>query len=256
MNAAFTCFMAISPALGCYLNQVFGWRGNYAVVGIISIFSWIAIVLALPETLKIKKRVTVKQIKYDCFILLKSNYFLCTSSAPSLLYAAYLSFITSAPFLYRQTLGLSLYDYAMHQVIVVSSFSIVSMLSGAILKYMTSLQCAVMGISLSIIGVISFLLGSLVFPGAFITTISVSVFSVGFALFYPVIFTASLSIFPSIKGSATSLIMSKRAIIIALVVFTTGHFYDGKLSTVAQIMFCVVSIAGLLMGLSLFKNKR
>jgi DHA1 family bicyclomycin/chloramphenicol resistance-like MFS transporter len=142
----------------------------------------------------------------------------------------------------------------MHQVIVVSSFSIVSMLSGAILKYMTSLQCAVMGISLSIIGVISFLLGSLVFPGAFITTISVSVFSVGFALFYPVIFTASLSIFPSIK--ATSLIMSKRAIIIALVVFTTGHFYDGKLSTVAQIMFCVVSIAGLLMGLSLFKNKR
>lgn len=255
MNCAFTCLMAISPILGCYLNEIFGWRGNYAVVGIISLLSWILIIFSLPETLNMKKRVSVKQIRNDFYLLLRSGHFLQTSFAPSLLYASYLSFITSAPFLYMHTFKLPLYEYAAHQVIVVVSFAIVSMLSGVILKYMNNFQCILTGITFSIIGTLSFWLGSLIFPNALTTTASVSIFSVGFALLYPVTFTSSLEIFPNIKGSATSLIMSKRAVIIAFVIFMTSYFYDGKSSTVAWIMFCAVSIAGLLMFSYCLKRK-
>ncbi len=243
MNCVLTCLMALSPIAGAYLNEAFGWRGSYATVAFICVLSWGLLILALSETLAIKRSIDLKVLFTNTKKLLKSKIFLQTSIVPSLLYAAYLSFITSASFLYMGTFKVSMHIYALHQALIVAVFALVSLFSGAILKYIGSSKCVSLGISLSGVGTLAFLLTSIACPSALLTTVTVSLFAIGFALIYPPIFTASLEIFPYIKGIATSLVMSKRAVIVAFSTWTTGYFYNGTPIRVSVIMVITVGAA-------------
>lgn len=246
MNCILTCLMAIAPIAGSYLNQQFGWRGNYIIVAIVCVFSWILLILLLSETQHIKQKVHFKDLISNIVQLLKSTLFLKMSFAPSLLYGAYLSFITSAPFLYMQTFKLPILLYALHQAFIVTAFALISLFSSQILKHIGKEKCANLGIGLTVFGTLIFLTGSLIIPNAVFTTITVSIFAIGAALFYPVVFSASLEIFPNLKGSATSLIMSKRAIIVATATATTGYFYNDSPVTIAIIMGIIVGITQIL----------
>lgn len=250
MNCVLTCLMAASPVVGSYLNEAFGWRGTYTAVAIVCIISWGSLIMALTETQCFKKPLNFKEWLLNTKCLLNNKAFLQTSIAPSLLYGAYLSFITCASFLYMQTFKLSMHLYALHQALIVAVFALVSLLSGTILKHIGPRKCVSIGISLSIFGTVAFLLVSLVAPSAVLTTATVSVFSIGFALFYPVVFTSSLEIFPNLKGTATSLVMAKRAIIVAFATWVTGNFYNDSPPKVAIIMV-IAAIMG--WGVS-FKN--
>lgn len=243
MNCILTCLMAASPVVGSYLNEIFGWRGTYIAVAIISIISWGSLTLALAETNSFKKSINLKELLLNTKNILKEKAFLQTSIAPSLLYGAYLSFITYASFLYMQTFKLPMYLYAIHQALIITVFALVSLFSGILLKYINPRKCLLIGITLSMLGALAFLFISLATPNAMLTTATISLFSMGFALFYPVVFTSSLEIFPKLKGSTSSIVMAKRAIIVALVTWETGNFYNGSPIRVAIIMVIATAIA-------------
>ena len=99
MNCVLTCLMAASPIAGSYLNEEFGWRGTYMAVAIVCIISWMLLTLALRETQHFKKSLEFRAVLLNAKSLLNNKAFLQTSIAPSLLYGAYLSFITCASFL-------------------------------------------------------------------------------------------------------------------------------------------------------------
>lgn len=246
MNCIFTCLMAASPIIGSYLNGAFGWRSTYTAVAIVCIISWILLTLALSETQSFKKSLEPKAVLLNIISLLKNKVFLQTSIAPSLLYSAYLSFITSASFLYMHTFKLPMYLYAIHQATIVGAFALISLFSAKILKFIGALKCVYIGINLSAFGTLAFLCVSLLCPTPTLTTATVGAFTIGSAIFYPVVFTSSLEIFPNIKGSATSLIMAKRAIIITLITWITGNFYNGSPLSIAIIMVITVTCAFIL----------
>jgi DHA1 family bicyclomycin/chloramphenicol resistance-like MFS transporter len=141
------------------------------------------------------------------------------------------------------TFKLSMHLYSLHQALILAVFALVSLFSGTILKYIGSSKCVSLGISLSGAGTFAFLLTSIVCPSALLTTVTVSHFAIGFALFYPPIFTASLEIFPDLRGSAISLVMSKRAVIVALATWIMGCFYNGNSARVALVMTIAVGVA-------------
>lgn len=253
MNCVLTCLMAASPVAGSFLNESFGWQGSYLCVAIVSVVSWVLLVLGLPETLETRSKLDFKKLLQTALVQLNNKTFLKTSIAPSLLYAAYLSFITLASFLYMHTFKLSMMLYAVHQAFIVSVFALVSLCSGTILKYVTAKKCVHIGISLSILGAIGFLISSILCPNAVFTTATVSIFAGGTALFYPVVFAKSLEIFPSTKGIATSLIMAKRAILVAASTCLSGCIYNGSPESLAMIMVPIVLAAG---TISSSKNRK
>ncbi len=61
-------------------------------------------------------------------------------------------------------------------------------------------------------------------------------FAIGFAIIYPVVFTASLEIFPESKGTASSLIMSQRALLNAAFIALIGYYFDGSAFMVSSVM--------------------
>lgn len=225
MNAVLTSLMALAPALGGFVNEAIGWRGSYGLVALMALLAWLAIVFFLPETKKkLEPRWQIKEMRK-----MGSDFtFLAASMVPSLLYSAYLVFVTSASFIYLDTYGLTMLEYVLNQGAVVTAFAVVSLFAGGGKR-----SRIILGTFLSVFGVLlsySFL------------TLGMVLFAVGFAITYPVIFTASLEIFPQSKGAASSLIMSQRALLNAAFITLISFIFDGSAFIVSSVMLGAITL--------------
>lgn len=211
MNAVFTSLMALAPVIGGFINAAIGWRGNYGVVAGICIVSWMLLLLFLPETSKqIEKgsrpKIKPQEILSDYKTLLTSSKFMMAAAVPSLLYGCYMAFVAIGPFIYMQTMELSMLIYTINTAFVVACFAIISFLSGKITNLLGTRNTLISALAIQFLGTMwmYFSKNAIHFTG------SMSIFSIGFALIYPIVFARSMEIFPQIKGTASSAIMSLR----------------------------------------------
>lgn len=260
MNSLISIFMTAAPIAGAFINESIGWRGNYSTVAIISLVSWVMLYLWLPETKTNIEVFSIKKIKSDFKTLLSDKAFMCAALAPSLTYAGWMVFVSCASFVYIETYELSIVHYALHQGAVIFVFSTCSLYYSTISKAIGAFNCVIYGVYLMIFGSVALLIIALIFDNApYLTTLSMMIFGVGAAIFYPVVFARSLELFPNISGTASSVIMSIRALVCAAFIAISSYIYYGKLWTVsamilASVVFLIVSTLLLLNLISFAKN--
>ncbi|MGL9758725.1 MAG: MFS transporter [Wolbachia sp.] len=241
MNSILTVVMAIAPVLGSFINGAVGWRGNYATVAILCLISWVLLLLALPETKKDRDAFSLKKITKDYGKLLLSSKFMVLSLISSLFSAAYMSFITCGPFLYMETFGLSSTIYALHQGAIVGCFSIISLFAGKILQRLGAIWCVISGTGVIAIGSLLLVIFSVIMPHSYyLVTLSMIIFSIGCAMCQPVVFNASINVFPEIKGTASSAVSFIRAFIMAIFIGLTSYVYNGQTISAAILIFSAV----------------
>lgn len=244
MNACLSIVMAIAPLIGGFINESFGWRGNYSIVVLLGSISWIFLLLFLPETKTTLDKFSPRKIIIDYRNLLFSGKFMSAALVPSLLFSAYMSFIAASSFLYIETYGLPTLNFVAHQAIIVASFAMTSLIADKLIKRLSSNQVVMLGIGISTLGSLALIFLGWVAPlSAYFTTATMCLFCIGFAACYPVIFSESLSIFPHLRGSASSIIMSIRALLVFLFTGLISQFYNGETSIVAWIVFLGVASA-------------
>lgn len=252
MNAIFTSIMALSPILGGLLTYYIGWRGNYGFVALICVISWICLYCLLPETLNPesrKKSINIKSILKDYIILLKSPIFITTASLPSLLYCGYMSFVALAPFIYMDAFGTSLMVYTLHQATIVFSFAMTSIFVGKIISEFGEVTIIKHAILLYCVGAICMIMTK----EPYLLTFSASICSIGAALIYPIIFARSIAIFPEIKGTASSAIMSLRYLMCSAGTGLVIHLYEGD-PTVLGLFTFGIAIITIILSLYIIKN--
>ncbi|WP_353282276.1 multidrug effflux MFS transporter [Wolbachia endosymbiont (group A) of Myopa testacea] len=241
MNSVLTVVMAIAPVLGSFINEIVGWRGNYATVAILCLISWVLLLFLLPETKKDRDAFSLKKIMKDYRKLLSSPRFVTLSLMSSLFSAAYMSFITCGPFLYMETFGLSSTIYALHQGSIVGCFSLISLFAGKILQKLGAIWCVISGTSVGAIGSLLLVIFSIIVPHSFyLVTLSMIIFSIGCAICQPVIFNASINVFPEIKGTASSAVSFIRAFIMAIFIGLTSYVYNGQAISVAVLVLSAI----------------
>ncbi|WP_264688098.1 multidrug effflux MFS transporter [Wolbachia endosymbiont (group A) of Sympetrum striolatum] len=241
MNSVLTVVMAIAPVLGSFINEIVGWRGNYATVAILCLISWVLLLFLLPETKKDRDAFSLKKIMKDYRKLLSSPRFVTLSLMSSLFSAAYMSFITCGPFLYMETFGLSSTIYALHQGAIVGCFSLISLFAGKILQKLGAIWCVISGTSVGAIGSLLLVIFSIIVPHSFyLVTLSMIIFSIGCAICQPVIFNASINVFPEIKGTASSAVSFIRAFIMAIFIGLTSYVYNGQAISVAVLVLSAI----------------
>ncbi|WP_353275318.1 multidrug effflux MFS transporter [Wolbachia endosymbiont (group A) of Pipizella viduata] len=241
MNSVLTVVMAIAPVLGSFINEIVGWRGNYATVAILCLISWVLLLFLLPETKKDRDAFSLKKIMKDYRKLLSSPRFVTLSLMSSLFSAAYMSFITCGPFLYMKTFGLSSTIYALHQGAIVGCFSLISLFAGKILQKLGAIWCVISGTSVGAIGSLLLVIFSIIVPHSFyLVTLSMIIFSIGYAICQPVIFNASINVFPEIKGTASSAVSFIRAFIMAIFIGLTSYVYNGQAISVAVLVLSAI----------------
>jgi DHA1 family bicyclomycin/chloramphenicol resistance-like MFS transporter len=252
MNAVLTILMAAAPLAGGFINEAVGWRGNYSIVALICLISWISLVFFLPETRNAFEGLRFSKIKKNYQQLFTNKLFISASIVPSLSYSGYLAFITQAPFLYTETYALTLMNYVLHQCVIILVFSMTSLFSGQIIQKLGVRSCIIKGVSLSGLSALGMVLVSLFAPKSpYLMTFFMSLVGLGGAISYPVIFAGSLEIFPNIKGTASSVIMSMRSFLCFAFIAITSYLYTGSPLRIALIVLsaniiCLAFIANLL----------
>ncbi len=257
INAGLATLMAIAPILGGFINQLVGWRGNYGSVVLLSGLTLILLILLLPETLSNRNKLNLKTVCKTYLNLCTSQQFMTASLVPSILFAAYMSYIGISAFLYTKTFNLSLSGYLSNQAIIITTFAFISYNANTILakigyrkalnfSFFTLLSSVVLLIYLGYINTTSFL------P----VTLSLSLFSLGFALCYPIIFQKSLEYFPELRGSASSLIMGVRAILVTVITGITSFYYNGTVLSMSIPISLTIMISSILMMRMLFEKSK
>lgn len=240
MNSALTFMMAISPIIGSFVTSLWGWQGNYFTVASISFISWVLLIKMLPETKRNFQKFNLKKILEDYQRLFCHREFICASLVPSLLYAAYMAFVACSPFLYMKSFNLSIFRYAYHQSLIIAVFSFVSLGGDYMLKILKKETCMMVGIiaclGSSIILNMFFLYGII---SPFLVTSFMIIFCGGFALCYPIIFSASLEFFQEIKGIASSLIMALRALVCAGVMGLTSFLHNQQAFSIFYVLLFI-----------------
>jgi MFS transporter, DHA1 family, multidrug resistance protein len=211
--------------------------------------AWVALIIALPETNKNLNTLKFKKITTDYHKLLSSKQFMSASIVPSLLYAGYIAFVVCSSFLYINTFGLSMIYYTLHLVFIVGVFAIVSLYANKITTAIGTKKTMI-GSLVIIVTSISIMMGtSHIAPrAAYLITLSMSLYCIGSAVLYPIIFSQSLEIFPEIKGTASSTIMSMRTLLMAALTGFTGLMYNGTAMSVALILALTVVVIVILTG--------
>lgn len=235
INWSLASLMAIAPIIGGFVNEFVGWRGNYMIVAFISLISWSLQFFFLRETRKTLELFNANNIVKNYKMLCSSKQFLKQALTPSLLFASYMSYIAASAFLYQEAFLVKALSFVLHQAfIVASSFAIVSMIVGKVIRLLGKETTVKLGISFCFLSAILMIIGGIgKIYNPFLMTSLMCLFAVGFAICYPVIFSESLSIFPALNGTASSLIMSLRALLVAAFTATTGYIYDNSLIMVA-----------------------
>ena len=211
MNAALAIIMAAAPVLGGLINHAIGWRGNYGLVALFSVLVWFLMVLYLPESKKQLDKINIKTVAGTYKQLFTNAKFMNASLIPSLLFAAYMSYIAASSFLYQVTYGLTTIQFVIHQAVIISSFSLVSLYASKVIAMFGPQQAVKQGIILCCVSIFTLIVLSMQhISSPYIMTGLMSLFSIGFAALYPVVFSDSLSIFPALHGPASSAIMGTR----------------------------------------------
>lgn len=241
MNSFITVFMSLAPIAGSFINEAISWRGNYSIIAVISIISWVMLYLWLPETKQKFETFATKKIANDFKTLMLDKAFIYAALLPSLPFAGWMSFVACGSFLYIETYKLPIMYYALHQGAIISAFSLCSLYSGNINKLIGPYNCIIYGTTLMIAGAISILVVSLIFDIApYLTSISMIIYGTGTAISYPIIFSRSLKLFPDISGTASSVIMAIRSLLCAAFIAISSYIYYGKLWTVAVMILAAV----------------
>ena len=250
MNSFLTIFMSIAPTIGSFLVQSFGWRSNFTVVGLLSLVVLLLLAVILPEThTDNRNSFNFRKIMQGYKELLTNKSYIIYASGPGFMLGAYLAFVASVPFLYINVFHMEQMIYGIHLAAVVMSFSIVSFVSGKIIKWLGMYECILFsGIICFILGFIIFILNIYQYLTPNIFTILMCIISVGVALCYGGTTVICLSVQTKNKGLSSSGLMSIRFLLASFTVLIVGMYYDGSFFPVTIVMF----ICYLLAAISLF----
>jgi DHA1 family bicyclomycin/chloramphenicol resistance-like MFS transporter len=256
INAYITLFMSAAPILGSFIIHYFTWRANFTAVALIALVSWVLLVTQLPETKTQTKALKLKNVFADYRSIFMHREFLIYAGMPNMLVTAYLTFVGSAAFYYINSCNLSYFEYAAHQGLVVTSFSLMSFYAHKIVAKIGSVRAVQFGVSCCVASIALMAFFAIVFPFTpTLITASMCLFGIGGAFPMSVTFAQSMEIMPNLKGACSSFIMSSRLLISSLAIALTGVLFDGTMRPVALVNGLVVFM-GLLLYLKLRKQQQ
>lgn len=249
LNAVLTASISIAPVVGAFICESYGWRATYVVIATLCIIAFARIAYSLEETNFAKKPLDMQTIISEYKQLLFSKVFIVHALVPSILLTGYMAYLGSISFLYVDKLNMPLRVFAIHQACVVGSFSIVSFYLGKIENHFGTSRTMLLGIAFGFLSIIMLITSSLIYPTSPIMfTTSMVIFSIGCAIGYGVVFSASLAIFPDLSGAASSLIMFLRVITCSFGLWLSGKLYTGALVDTAMVI-SLFTLIGLILAM-------
>ncbi len=214
-----TLLLVASPILGGYIQEHFGWRANFLFVFIIGLMFWVFMCLILPETNKnLNPNATkLSVIKKNYYALLKSKIFLGYTLCACFACAGLVSYLTIAPFLFQNVLGLSPLQYGQLSVFIAGAICLSGLLNSRLVMVKGVPYMLFIGVMLMTSGGLMMLLFAFVgILHVLSIMIPIALFSMGAGLTFINAFAGVFHPFPKIAGTVAALYVSMQDLTSAL----------------------------------------
>jgi DHA1 family 2-module integral membrane pump EmrD-like MFS transporter len=211
--------MVASPTLGGFIQQYFGWRSNFLFLLIFGLIIWIAALKVLPETNKnLNPEATkIRVIKTNYFFLLRSKVFLGYTLCSCFACAGLVSYLTIAPFLFQDNLGLTPIEFGQLTVFIAGAICLSGIINSQLVMRKGVSYMVLIGAAFMILGGLSML--GFVFLGVrhiLGIMIPVALFSMGAGFTFINAFAGAFHPFPQMAGTVGALYASLQDLIAAL----------------------------------------
>ncbi len=239
--------LIFSPAIGGYLQHYIGWQANFAMMAIYAIILFALIYFFVSETKDSKKIVTLSpsDIIKNYLLLFTSVKFIGVVMCLVLAYGIMITFNIVGPFLFQETLHISVLHYGQLLLLVGLSYFIGATLNSRIIKYTDIHVLIVSGLALMTFSSVGLLIASII-GSINVTSVMMfaclALFSLG--LIYPNCFAYALDIF-SEKGYASALIGSIILIGVSVISAIVSR-YNVNHEFCLSITFLILAISSIL----------
>jgi MFS transporter, DHA1 family, multidrug resistance protein len=203
---AMTLAPAISPALGAYLTEWFGWRAIFALLAVLGAIVSVATVMRLAETNRHPVRFDLAGMVRSYTVLLRSPGFGAFALCSACTSASWFTFIASAPYLITEVLGEPPSTYGLMILFPMATYMLGNALAARFALRVGSLQLLIIGRVVALSGGAAALLCYL--SGGFSVWtlfLPIAFAEIGDGLSQPSVMAAALSIHPRIAGTASGL---------------------------------------------------
>lgn len=204
---AMTLAPAVSPAIGAYVSEWFGWRAMFALHAVLglSVLAWTQRRLAETHTEIIP--LNLPEIGRSYRTLLGSPAVLCFALCTAFTSASWFTFIASAPYLLSQTLHQPPSTYGIMIIFPMAAYIVGNAAAARFARRVGSNPMILFGVSLSMVSGLS-MAAWCVYPGLSVWALfmPMAASSVGNGLSQPSAMASGLSVFPKIAGTASGFI--------------------------------------------------
>lgn len=241
LNGMTTVAMAFAPVAGSFVNLYFNWRGNFAILLMLSVVSLIASYFVIPS----KKGIESVSLSPKAYLpLLQSPKLMTFVWGICFFIVPYWLFISISPILYMNDLNVPLRQFGFYQGAIALVFAIVSLSSPLILQKWGQRRCFDVGIGLCVLSTtLTLVLTILNVKNPLLITFVMMIFAAAAVFPINILYPHSLEVVENTKGRTAALILSLRLIITAVLLQTVSFFYQGNFVHLGAVMVMLMIIS-------------
>lgn len=242
----FSLAPAIAPIIGGYLSTYVGWRSIFVMLSLFTLLLIAASWRFLPETLPPKARQSMRMgvILRNYFHVVRNKRFLFAITAVGLAFSGFGLYIASASRFVMNILQLPETAFGWLFVPFIIGTVCGSMLSSRLAGRVEAAKLIRIGHGVMGVGALSNVLYNLFFvPTVPWAVVPITVYGLGMATALPGMTVVTLSIFPSLRGMASSVQGTMQMLVFAMVAgFVAPLLFDSALllacGTVGSVVLC------------------
>jgi DHA1 family bicyclomycin/chloramphenicol resistance-like MFS transporter len=245
LNMAIPIIMSLAPMVGGFLNCTYGFRSNFLLIAVFVLLSLFLCLFFFKESLPKEKKLPFQLISItkDFKKVIVHSSFWQITFATSLLFAAYIAFLSYTGVLFVSEFGISKKFSPFFQVLILLTWTVAGLFLKKALSALGSLRVKKIGLILCIFGTASFVVTSILTPqnpyllvGFFLPYIFGANWI--FGLYFP----EAMELLPDIKGVTASLVTSARLLIAALTVGLTSSLYNGTIYPLVLVVLATLLV--------------
>ncbi|RBQ26557.1 MULTISPECIES: Bcr/CflA family efflux MFS transporter [Arcobacteraceae] len=246
----------LAPAIGGYIDQVFGWKAVFYVLFTLSILVLILSLFTLPETLKDEKKVIInfKNIFIIYFNIIKNMNFLIPAFATCLMYMFIFGYIAGASYSYREIYNLDSKTFGLVFGATGSALLFGALLSTKLLQILNMKQISISGAAIIILGsIVSFISSNIAVIGLDGIVIGFFISFFGLGLAEASLFSIAMSSQKTSVGATAALLGSLQLLLPATATLVAGYLVEVSIFYWLGLLF-ILSLLSFLFTIFVFKR--
>ncbi len=240
---------AVSPAVGAYVSEWFGWRAMFVLMGGFGAVVLVWTVARLAETLAEPVPLNLRETGRSYATLLRSPAFVCFSLCTAFTSASWFTFIASAPYLLSETLHEPPSTYGLMILMPMAAYILGNAAAARFARRLGTGAMVVPGVMLSLAaGVLMAVWCALPGFSPWALFVPMALSSIGNGLSQPTAMAAGLSVYPRVAGTASGSIGFSQMAASALGTLTVGLLpHEGPLAMAGvvlatQFIACILGV--------------